>query len=84
MDVPIHNTNFSGIKPDDKSIIFSEANGRIGNQLLNYALLLQLKISLGVEVLQPRVNILFCVKMLPRVKILLCVKMLTRVLITHV
>lgn len=35
-------------KPDEKSIIFSEAFGRLGNNLLLYAVMYQLQISLGV------------------------------------
>ena len=40
--------------PHDKSIFYSEASGRLGNNLLNYAFLLQIKISLGVEVYMSR------------------------------
>ena len=36
--------------PHDKSILFSQAHGRLGNQLLLYGFLLQLKISLKVDV----------------------------------
>eukprot|EP00095_Tigriopus_kingsejongensis_P007591 maker-scaffold417_size177606-snap-gene-0.45 protein:Tk07591 transcript:maker-scaffold417_size177606-snap-gene-0.45-mRNA-1 annotation:"galactoside 2-alpha-l-fucosyltransferase 2" len=36
-------------KPDDKSIVFSEAFGRLGNNLLLYAAMYQLQVSVGLE-----------------------------------
>ena len=40
---------FAPPKPDEKSVFFSEAFGRLGNHLLVYAFMAQLKISLNVD-----------------------------------
>lgn len=40
-------------KPDDRSIFFSFASGRFGNQLTVYALMLQLQVSLDVDTYVP-------------------------------
>ena len=41
--------DYKAIGPDEGSLLFAEASGRLGNHLLNYAFLYQLNISLGLE-----------------------------------
>ena len=41
--------DFVPVKPDERSIVFSEASGRLGNNLLVYAMLLQVGITLGLD-----------------------------------
>lgn len=40
---------FAGLKSNDRSIFFTEAFGRLGNNLLVYGLMLQMRISLNVD-----------------------------------
>ena len=41
--------DFKPPKPDEKSVFFSEAAGRLGNNLLMYAVMIQLQITLNVD-----------------------------------
>ncbi|TRY79224.1 hypothetical protein TCAL_07359 [Tigriopus californicus] len=46
---PCREFNIKKIGPDSKSIIYGEAHGRLGNQLLGYALLAHFQDELGME-----------------------------------
>lgn len=46
---PCREFNINEFGPDSKTIIYGVANGRLGNQLLGYALLSHFKNALGME-----------------------------------